>query len=62
MNNNSVKLVGGHLEGEQLDELETIKTYHGIQRNADLLRMLIREEARRIRQEQPELAPAEVQS
>ena len=46
----TTKLIGGHLEGDQLDELEQIKNYHGIQRNADLLRMLIRDEARRIRQ------------
>ena len=43
-----VKLVGTHLSPDQLAELDQIRIYYGIERNSDLLRFLIREEARRI--------------
>lgn len=50
-----VKMIGGHLDADHLAELEAIKKYYGIQRTAEMLRVLIHKEARRIATESPSI-------
>lgn len=47
------KMVGAYLSRGQWQELDAIKTYHGITANADAVRFLIRQEARRVSAESP---------
>jgi len=46
------------LEGEHLAEFERVKAYHGIKTNSDVVRFLIRQEARRVARESPAITMA----
>ena len=50
------KFLNTYLEGRHLTEFERVKAYHGIKTNSDVVRFLIRQEARRVaKQEAPVL-------
>jgi len=42
------KFLNTFLEGQHLAEFERVKAYHGIKTNSDVVRFLIRQEARRV--------------
>lgn len=45
------KFLNTLLDGEQIAEFERVKDYHGIKTNSDVVRFLIRQEARRVARE-----------
>jgi hypothetical protein len=47
-NSNGSKWVNTELKGELVQEFALVKKYHGIGNNVDVVRFLIRKEARRI--------------
>jgi hypothetical protein len=48
MSDNGQKWVNTELRGELVGEFERVKAYHGIGSNADVVRFLVRKEAREI--------------
>ncbi len=48
MSNNKSKWVNTELKGDLVQEFEIIKKHYGIGNNADVVRFLVRQEARRI--------------
>jgi hypothetical protein len=55
---NGKRNVNTYLDEYQWQEFETVQRYHGIETNADVVRFLIRKEARKITEQAPLFAPA----
>lgn len=54
-NGDQFTFVNTRLDAESLAELETIKSYHGIESSSEVVRFLLRREARRITRPDPTL-------
>lgn len=50
-NQQKPKFLNTLLDGDHLTEFERVKSYHGIKTNSDVVRFLIRQEARRVARE-----------
>jgi hypothetical protein len=55
MPDNGKALIQSILTGEQLADFERVKAHHGIARNSDVIRFLIRKEARRVTEALPSI-------
>lgn len=52
------KFLNTLLDGDHLAEFERVKDYHGIKTNSDVVRFLIRQEARRVARDVPAVTMA----